>query len=298
MILNFRKNLPWSTIIVRNVSHNSKSSDQKYLDFAIQIVKYSGHFIRERLTMKKIVQEKKLKYDVVTDTDLEIEAYLIKKLENEFPTHKIISEERMFMEKGKVDLTNDPTWIIDPIDGTLNFVHGFPQACVSLGFFKDKEPYIGVAYNPILHQLYTARKRHGAYLNGSPISVSTHKELNKSFIMMGMGHKGDREKHKIHTDNYRTLIPQIHGVRNLGSAVLNMAMVARGGCDAYYSVGIHIWDIAVGELLITEAGGVVVDPSGGPFDRLARRVLCAGTSELAQILAKNLIQYYPKRDDA
>lgn len=220
---------------------------------------------------------------------------LIDGLSKAFPDHKFIGEETV-SSGAQCDFTDAPTWIIDPVDGTMNFVHSFPHSCISIALFINKLPVIGIIYNPMLDQLFTARKGKGAYLNGQKITVSGTKALADALIMMEFGTSRDPERRKVILENQQNLMPQVHGLRALGSAALNMAMVACGAADAYFEYGIHIWDIAAGEMIITEAGGVVIDPAGGEIDRLSRRVLAASNQELAEQLAKQLVQFYPERD--
>ncbi|KOC67440.1 Inositol monophosphatase 1 [Habropoda laboriosa] len=233
--------------------------------------------------------------DLVTEWDQKVEKLLIDGISSKFPDHKFIGEEGSSLGN-KVELTDAPTWIIDPIDGTMNFVHTLPHTCISIALVINKVTEIGVVYNPILEQLFSARRGQGAFLNGAPISVSGEKELRKALVMMEMGTSRDPEKMKVVLENANNLISQVHGIRSLGSAALNMCMVALGGADVSFEFGIHAWDVAAGDIIVREAGGVCIDPAGGSFDLMSRRALCASTSELAQELAIVLVQYYPERD--
>ncbi|XP_012279373.1 inositol monophosphatase 1 isoform X2 [Orussus abietinus] len=238
---------------------------------------------------------KSCEVDLVTETDRQVEKLLIDGISAEFPDHKFIGEETTDTNV-KVKLTDSPTWIIDPIDGTMNFVHGLPHTCISIALMINKITEIGIVYNPILEQLFTARRGQGAFLNGAPIRVSDTKELCEALLMIEVGTCRDPEKMKVVMENMHICAPRVHGTRSLGSAALNMCMVAMGGADANFEFGIHIWDIAAGDIIVREAGGVCIDPAGGVLDPLGRRVLCASTVELAQTIAKILMQYYPERD--
>ncbi|XP_066250835.1 inositol monophosphatase 1 [Euwallacea similis] len=262
----------------------------------LQLTKDCGQLIKERISSRtKKVETKSGAIDFVTETDQEVERLLIEGLSTAFPGHKFIGEESV-SSGAHCELTDAPTWIIDPVDGTMNFVHSFPHSCISIALFVNKLPAIGIVYNPMLDQLFTAQKGKGAYLNGQKISVSETKNLGDALILMEFGTSRDPERRNIILENQQKLMPQVHGLRALGSAALNMAMVACGAADAYFEFGIHIWDIAAGELIITEAGGVVIDPAGGEIDRLSRRVVGASSLELAKQLAKELSQFYPERD--
>ncbi|KAG8222662.1 hypothetical protein J437_LFUL003784 [Ladona fulva] len=281
---------------------------------AIRLTTEVGKLIKTRINSAKTIESKSSEIDFVTETDKEVEKILINGLSSEFPDHKFVGEESTSEGKTqKVTLTNDPTWVIDPVDGTLNFVHGFPQVCVSIALLVDKEPEIGIIYNPVLEQMFTARRGHGAFWNDQPIKASKTEDMSKALVSFEFGCSRDPEKMQFVRENVEILFPKVHGLRSLGSAALDMAMVACGGSDAYMESGIHAWDMAAGDLIIREAGGVVMDPAGGfslpcfcfitafrksgPFDVLSRRVLCAGTEKLARQLTKALKQYYPPRDD-
>ncbi|XP_076758967.1 inositol monophosphatase 1 [Xylocopa sonorina] len=262
---------------------------------ALHLVKEAGSIIREGINQPKDLMTKSSDIDFVTEWDQKVEKLLFEGISSKFPDHKFIGEEDTALGK-KVELTDAPTWIIDPIDGTMNFVHGLPHTCISIALLVNKITEIGIIYNPILEQLFTARKGQGAFLNGAPINVSGVKELSKALLLLEMGTSREPERIKVVLENVTKLITKVHGIRAFGSAALNMCMVAFGAVDVTFEFGIHSWDVAAGEIIIKEAGGVCIDPAGGPFDVLSRRVLCASTMELAQELAKVLTQYYPKRD--
>ncbi|KAJ8929002.1 hypothetical protein NQ314_018361 [Rhamnusium bicolor] len=233
-----------------------------FYDTVLNLVKSAGELIQEKISSRnKFIEMKSNEIDLVTETDQQVEKLLIDGLSEEFPQHKFIGEESV-SSGSQCCLTNVPTWIIDPIDGTMNFVHSFPHSCVSIALFINQKPEIGIIYNPMLNQLFTARRGKGAFLNGEPISVSGKTTLSDALIMMEFGTSRDPEKGTVVLENQKLLMPQVHGLRALGSAALDMAMVACGAADAYFEFGIHIWDIAAGELIVKEAGGIIMDPSG------------------------------------
>lgn len=271
---------------------------QEMEDFVVNLAKDCGELIRERNKQKKHVEEKLNAVDLVTETDKEVEKRLISALTEKYPDHKFIGEEST-ADGVKCELTSAPTWIIDPIDGTMNFVHGYPNFCVSIGYVVDKVPCMGVIYAPIVDWLYTARKGNGAFLNGSRIHVSKTTDLSQAIVNLETSLKGSNpNKVKAFFENMNTLVPIVHGIRTVGSAVVTMGFVAIGGSDCYVDFNIHAWDMAAGCVVVREAGGVVIDPAGGEFDLMSGRILCASTPELAQELVKNLKQYYGERDDA
>lgn len=157
---------------------------------------------------------------------------------------------------------------------------------------------IGVIYNPVLNQKFTARRGQGAFYNGQSISVSGEKNLASALLVTEFGTSRDEEKSQIVLGNITKLVKIAHGFRSLGAAALNIAMVALGGADCYYEYGVHAWDYAAGEMIVREAGGYTCDPAGGPLDLMSRRVLCASSKELADEIIPHLTQYYPlPRDD-
>ncbi|XP_022907645.1 inositol monophosphatase 1-like [Onthophagus taurus] len=262
---------------------------------ALDLTKMAGKYVFEKISQEKQVEIKTDDVDLVTETDKAVEEMLVEGLGKAFPDHKFIGEETVSGGQ-KVELTSCPTWIIDPVDGTMNFVHSFPHSCISVSLFMNFNPVIGIIFNPSLNQLFTAVKGNGAFLNGSPIQVSNETKLSKSLLMMEVGTSRDDEKLRSVYNNFTNLVPKIHGVRTLGSCALNMCMVAMGGAEAYFEYGPHIWDIGAGEIIIKEAGGVIMDPKGGQLDRLSRRMLCANNEKIAEELMCYLEQYYPPRD--
>lgn len=272
-------------------------NSQECFDTAIELVKTAGVLVRDAIKKKKTIEIKSSAVDLVTESDKAVEKLLISGLMSTFPDHKFIGEESVAAGE-KCVLTDDPTWIIDPIDGTMNFVHSFPHTCISVGLWVNKAAEVGIIYNPILEQMFTAIKGKGAFLNGEKISTSGETDLSKSLVFAEVGSSRDSEKMDTVITNFTTLLSKVHGVRSMGSCTLNMCYVAMGGGDVYFEFGIHAWDLAAASLVVTEAGGVVIDTEGGPFDLMRRRVLCASTQELAEKISKILKQYQPERDGA
>ncbi|XP_057328136.1 inositol monophosphatase 1-like [Microplitis mediator] len=270
-------------------------SIDNFYTVAFDLVKQAGAIIRDKINRPKDVMVKSCDVDLVTESDQKVEKLFMEGIIANFPDHRFIGEETT-SSGTKIQLTDAPTWVIDPIDGTMNFVHGLPHTCISVALLINKVAEIGIVYNPILEQLFTARKGQGAFMNANPIKVSGEKELNKSLLMFEMGTSRDPEKMKIVMENLKILTSKVHGLRALGSAALNMCMVALGGADANFEFGIHIWDFAASDLIVREAGGCCIDPAGGKLDLLSRRLLCASSPELAQEISSLLVQYYPERD--
>ncbi|XP_072391943.1 inositol monophosphatase 1 [Diabrotica undecimpunctata] len=295
-ICNLYLNRSKSNILIRKMG---ETNTDLYYDTVMKLVKEAGKMINEKVhNRSKKVEQKSSDIDLVTETDQAVEKLLIDGLSKAFKDHKFIGEESV-ASGTPVKLTDAPTWIIDPIDGTLNFVHAFPHSCISIALFINQKPEIGIIFNPMLNQMFTARRGKGAFYNGERINVSNTKALSDALIMFECGTARDAEKMKTVNENYFKLLPKVHGFRSLGSAALNFAMVATGGADAYFEFGIHVWDMAAGILIVREAGGVVIDPSGGDLKILSRRALVASTQELAEKLAQQVVStYYPTPDDS
>lgn len=267
----------------------------EYFDTALALVKPAGNLMTEYISGCKKFEVKSCSIDFVTEVDKKVEETLINGLSEKYPTHKFIGEES-FADGAKCEFTDDPTWIIDPVDGTMNFIHGFPNSAISIGLCINKESVVGIIYNPMLNQLFTAQKGKGAFYNDRQIHVSDVKRLKDALVTFETGTSDAEERRRVVFENFQIMVQNAHGVRSLGSAALNMSMVALGGADVNFEFGIHAWDICAGDILVREAGGVCIDPAGGPFDILSRRVLCASTPELAQEVANAIVQFYPERD--
>ncbi|XP_071387644.1 inositol monophosphatase 1-like isoform X1 [Centroberyx affinis] len=268
---------------------------QECMDHCVEVTKQAGKMIREALQKDISIMQKSSPVDLVTETDQKVEQLIIHT--GTVPHHYFIGEESVAAGAPSI-LSDNPTWIIDPIDGTTNFVHRFPFVSVSIGFTVKKEIEFGIVYSCIEDKMYTARKGKGAFCNGVPIKVSGQEDITKSLVLTEMGFKKDPEHFKIMMGNINTILAiPVHGIRSPGSAAVNMCLVACGGADAYYHMGIHCWDMAGGAAIITEAGGVIMDISGGPFDLMSRRLIIASSRAIAERIAKEITVFPCGRDD-
>jgi len=248
--------------------------------FLLQLVPKCGNLIRDKFYADKTITAKTSFADFVTETDIAVEKLLTEAICGKYKSHKFIGEEST-SEHEKVKFTDEPVWIIDPIDGTTNFVHAFPNCAISIGLYINKQAQIGVVYNPILDLLYSAIRGQGAYLNGRTIKSSGIKELSRAQIITEFGNSRDPVAMDTTLGNMRRIIEKAHSIRCTGSAAMNLCSVASGGGDVYFEMGVHIWDMAAGALIASEAGCVLMDIAGGPLDIRSRRLLCASTTELA-----------------
>ncbi|PON90233.1 Inositol monophosphatase [Trema orientale] len=187
--------------------------------------------------------------DLVTETDKACEDLIFNHLKKLYPTHKFIGEETT-AAFGTTELTDEPTWIVDPLDGTTNFVHGFPFVCVSIGLTIGKVPTVGVVYNPIIDE--------APRLGGLTLSAGT---------------KRDKLTVDATTNRLNSLLFKVRSLRMSGSCALNLCGIACGRLDLFYELGFGgPWDVAGGAVIVKEAGGLVYDPSGGDFDITSQRV--------------------------
>ena len=194
--------------------------------------------------------------DFVTTADLNSEEILIKELQKAHPTIAIISEET----KPNSNINkNEKKFIIDPLDGTLNFLHGIPHYAISMALMYKEEIISGIIYDPIKDELFWAEKGIGAFVNNTRIRVSGRNELKQALIATGIPWKGMEEKHKNFIKILQNVMENCSGVRRFGAAALDLAYVASGRYDAFWEFGLKIWDIAAGSLLVKEAGGFIED---------------------------------------
>ncbi|MDX2203041.1 MAG: inositol monophosphatase family protein [Hyphomicrobiaceae bacterium] len=195
----------------------------------------------------------------VTAADHRSEETLYRELSKARPGYAFLMEERGTIEGS--DKTH--RWIVDPLDGTTNFLHGIPLFCIAIGLEREGELVAGVLYNPVLDELYAAEKGRGAYLNNRRLRVAQRKTLADCVISIGIPHRG-RGNPDVFVAETRAIIPHVSGLRRSGSACVDLAWVASGRFDAYYEYDLQAWDIAAGTLIVREAGGLVTDLDGSP----------------------------------
>lgn len=228
------------------------------LNFAIETARDAGHILLEKFG-KKINITKKGDINLVTEADLASEALIIERIKSYYPRHAILAE-----ESGEAVVAGGDSqwkWVIDPLDGTTNFAHGYPCFCVTLALEHDGDIVIGVTFDPTRDELFAAERGHGASLNGRKIKVSATEDLGESLIVTGFPYDfKERENFARHLTDF---LLYSRGVRRDGSAAIDMAYVACGRFDGFWEEGLNPWDVAAGKLLIEEAGGWVTDYRGG-----------------------------------
>lgn len=199
--------------------------------------------------------EQKGHNDFVSEIDRQCEQVIIDTVHAAYPDHGILGE-----ESGH-HAGDDFTWVIDPLDGTLNYLHGFPHFCVSIAVKRKDQLEQGLVYDPLREELFTATRGQGAQLNGKRIRVSKCNHLNMALLATGFPARNLAEL-DLYLDTYRALIGKVSGVRRTGSAALDLAYVAAGRCDGFWEFGLGEWDMAAGAVLVQESGGVTSDAAG------------------------------------
>lgn len=237
----------------------------------VELAKKNGHFlINEKKNFDKSHIEQKGASELVSYVDKETEKSLVKGLREIFPDAGFITEESTVKTEDKEYL-----WIIDPLDGTTNFLHALPAFSISIALVKGNEVIVGVVHEPNLDESFYAWKKGGAFCNGKPISVSPVSAIADSLIATGFPYS-QLDKSNNHFRIIQTLQDSSHGIRRLGSAAIDLAYVACGRFEAYYEFNLKIWDIAAGVLIVKEAGGEVTDFSGGNDYLGGKEVLATG----------------------
>ena len=205
--------------------------------------------------------------NLVTEVDKLAEDKIIKIIKASFPDHAILSE-----EVGALPKPSEYQWIIDPIDGTVNFAHGIPLCCVSIGLLYNNEVILGAVYNPMMNELFFAERGKGATLNGEPIKVSKKSDFKKACLVTGFPYNWPKNKeHPIKV--FERLILEGLPIRRLGSAAIDLCWVACGRFDGFWEYNLSAWDVAAGYLIVSEAGGRVTDFMGVPYDVFERQTL-------------------------
>jgi myo-inositol-1(or 4)-monophosphatase len=239
-----------------------------YLTSATDIALRAGELLRE---MAKDRHQVTLKGDIdlVTEVDVKSEALIVQEIRRRYPDHGILAE-----ESGADREDAEYLWIVDPLDGTTNYAHGFPIYAVSIGLERRGEVIAGVVYDPNLDELFTAEKGSGAFLNGEPIHVSPVDQLDKSLLATGFPYYYREEPEKIlRLFTEFSLCSQ--GIRRAGAAAIDFVALACGRFDGYWEYGIKPWDMAAGSLIASEAGARLSNIEGGDFDIRVPQVLAS-----------------------
>jgi myo-inositol-1(or 4)-monophosphatase len=247
-------------------------------DFAVETARQAG-----ALLMEKLNQSLKIHYkgdiDLVTEADKMSENLIIGAIRRNFPDHGILSEESPEILDGSA-----MRWIIDPLDGTTNYAHGYPVFCVSIALEKDGTIILGVIYDPTRRDIFVALRGEGAYLNGKRLAVSPTSDLNRSLLATGFPYD-IRESKENNLSNFNMMAKEAQAVRRAGSAALDIAYVACGRFDGFWELKLKPWDTAAASLVIAEAGGKTTDITGRPWNLFSPHILVSNGRIHEQMIA-------------
>ena len=257
---------------------------QNFLDVATESVLAAGAVLEDLYGKLKAIVEKGRSGDLVTEADKKAESIILDIIARHCPDHAILAEESGYLG----DQTANPyLWAIDPLDGTTNYAHGYPVACVSVGLMIEGIPQVGAIYNPFRQELFRGAKGLGATLNRRPIRVSQTTSLEKSLLVSGFAY----DRRETLDNNYAEFCHLTHltqGVRRSGSAALDLADVACGRLEGYWERGIKAWDIVAGVVILEEAGGMVTSYDNHSLDIQSGRIL-ATNGLIHQELSQSLL---------
>ena len=259
------------------------SNWQQFIDTAVEAARIAGKYQRYRFESALKVALKGDK-DLVTEVDQESERLIVGHLLSSFPEHTIVAEEGEY-QPGDTSFR----WIIDPLDGTTNYAHGFPWFCVSIGLESAGELVAGVIFNPMHNELFTATKGGGAYLNGRRLQVSTRFPLQNTLLGTGFPYDCASDPANNFAD-FITFQKAARGIRRAGAAALDLAYVAAGRLDGFWELKLKPWDVAAGVLLVREAGGTVTTFDGTGYDVFNQRIVASNGlihAEMVAILTKS-----------
>jgi len=241
---------------------------QKYLNVAKNAARAAGRLLKDKVNGKRDIFYKG-EIDMVTEMDRLAERTIVEAVLGAFPGHGILAE-----EGGRIESNSGFLWVIDPLDGTTNYAHGYPSFSVSIGMEREGQTLLGVVYDPMRDELFTAVKGSGSFLNGQPIGVSRIEVLIRSLLATGFPY--DRTVSRENNLNYfNELIMASQEVRRSGSASLDLCSVAAGRLDGYWELKLQPWDVVAGALIVQEAGGKVSDFSGSRYSMHDREIIAS-----------------------
>ena len=255
---------------ISNVNHAvmNKNTIDDCIKVGLEVVQASGRLIRERLHTAFEVSHKGA-INLVTEVDLAAEEIIVAGIHKAFPTHAILAEEN------HDDVTDAAVkWVIDPLDGTTNFAHGYPFFSVSIGLEISGEVEWGAVFDPVRNDLYTARRGQGAFCNGGQLQVSDVASLGAGLLATGFPYD-IRTSSQNNLDNFCAFAVHAQGIRRSGSAAIDLCHVAAGHLDGFWELKLNPWDCAAGYLIVREAGGMVTNFSGRPGSIYEREVIAS-----------------------
>ncbi len=251
--------------------------DRRYLEVAVAAAKAAGRIQKRNLAGSFRVDTKGDVTNLVTEVDLRCEQRIVSLLRRHFPSHGIFAE-----ESGEEVVASSYRWLIDPLDGTTNYAHGYPFFCTSIALEHRGTVVLGVVYDPCRRELFTAERGGGASLNGQPIAPSETVDLNTALLVTGFPYDVRRTRRNL--DHFRRFVLRAQAVRRDGSAALDLCYTAMGRFDGFWEFSLSPWDLAAGSLILSEAGGRLTRTNGRPFSLNAGDVLATNGRVHAQML--------------
>ena len=259
---------PVTILAVNDQTPTGQTSLEPFLNLAIEAARAAGAIQLRNLGTDLKIDQKSNDSDLVTRTDKECEAIIRKMILEAFAGHAILGEE------GGMEGSSRHVWIVDPLDGTVNYAHGFPFFCVSIGLEIDGVPSLGVVFDPNRNELFTATLGGGALMNDKPIRVSSQAALTGR-AMLATGFPYDTDTALIAVEVFKRFLAKGLPIRRPGAAALDLCYVACGRLDGFWEYKLQAWDCAAGNLIIAEAGGKVSDFSGAPYRYEARKIVAS-----------------------
>ena len=235
---------------------------------AIEIAREAGIFLKDKLNSVHTIDYKG-EINLVTEVDKISEEMITSKINALFPDHDILAEEFTDIDRG-----SDFRWIIDPLDGTTNYAHGYPYFCVSIALERLNTMTVGIVYDPMLDEMFVAEKGKGAFLNDREIHVSNTRGIIKSLLATGFPYDIREDSHN-NLNYFNEMILKAQAIRRAGSAALDLAYVAAGRFDGFWELKLNPWDIAAGWLLVEEAGGIITDMGGNDYHLESSSILAS-----------------------
>jgi myo-inositol-1(or 4)-monophosphatase len=257
---------------------------EEAFQWAMEAVLEAGKVLKKGFRQNKGYQ-KKGAIDLVTEWDYRSQETVISRLKSRYPDFDVLAE-----EAGMKSPLSPCYWVLDPLDGTTNFVHGFPFFCVSLALMNKKTPLLGLVLNPVLKEIYWAVLGKGAFFNGRPIKVSAQTKLSESLLATGFPYNIQKTHGRI-IETFEGILIRSQGVRRPGSAALDLCWVARGVMDGFWEQYLKPWDTAAGWLIVKEAGGKVSDFSGHPYHFHKKQILATNG-----LIHREMIEIFAQAD--
>jgi len=257
-----------------------------YLKVCEEAARAAGALLKEKVG--KVAFREKKRADLVTEADTLAQETIRKIVGEAFPEHGFLGEESPGASADSYrDNRSQFCWVVDPLDGTTNFVHQVPFFCTSIALARGSELLCGVIYNPVTEEFFSAEQGKGAFLNGDPIRVSEVEEPKDSLVAVGFPTNTQLDSEDLQA--FLKAVPIAQAIRRTGSTALNMAYVAAGRFDAMWGFSTNAWDIAAGILLLQEAGGTIISPNGGPVSLARPQFLCAANETLLNSWAEIIL---------